>query len=48
MIRRYLLFALLIMHLAYTEASAQLLPNIEIINALKESDRHIAKGKSPS
>lgn len=46
MIRKYLLFALLISHLAYTEARAQLLPNIEIINALKESDRHIEKGKS--
>ncbi|MDP3393767.1 hypothetical protein [Sediminibacterium sp.] len=46
MIRRYWLIAFLIVHLANTEAAGQLLPNIEIINALKESDRHIANGKS--
>ncbi|HLD53973.1 MAG TPA: hypothetical protein VJA82_11760 [Sediminibacterium sp.] len=44
--RRYWLIAFLILQLANTEVAGQLLPNIEIINALKESDRHIANGKS--
>lgn len=46
MIRRYLLIVFILLQLANTEAIAQLLPNIEIINALKESDRYIAIGKS--
>lgn len=46
MIRTYWLIALILVHLANTEAAGQLIPNIEIINALKESDRHIANGKS--
>ncbi|WP_439506659.1 hypothetical protein [Sediminibacterium sp.] len=44
--RRYWLIAFLILQLANTEVAGQLLPNIEILNALKESDRHIVKGKS--
>lgn len=46
MIRRYWLIAIIILQLTNKEASAQLLPNIEIINALKESDKYIADGKS--
>jgi len=44
--RRYWLIAFLILQLANTEVAGQLLPNIEILNALKESDLHIANGKS--
>lgn len=44
--RIYLCIALFVLQLTNSEATAQLLPNIEIINSLKLSDQYIEKGQT--